>query len=275
MYSPILRPFTGTTAATPATSQWCIDQTMLQAPSLMVPGRKPTSGEPVEVDRTHWAGRHCIACVLPNGTPNDLVRENRWAEGSSALSYPVSSKGRVADVATSHFSDVLTINNNAALDVSRFTLMTLCTHVNASAAIEAGVIYKWGGFGSASYRLSADIRAGYDIRIRASVHDGTTTAETAFSASDIGLRNNWKTIAATYDGATLATWVDGAIDQTKATTLTPATNSAPIILGSSDAASRSFAGQFAYWYIFDRAFSESEMRSLTDDPYQILTIPGG
>src|SRR5947207_4020239 len=73
-------------------------------------------------------------------------------------------------------------------------------------------------------------------------------------------------IALTYDGATLKFYVNGVLDGTTATTLTPVTNANPVTIGAWQSVSlgviQHWAGRIDEVEIFDRALTVTEVGNI-------------
>ena len=76
--------------------------------------------------------------------------------------------------------------------------------------------------------------------------------------------NQWHHLAATYDGAEVNIYINGSLDVSDPTAVTPATNTKPLVFGSLGDNSRFFQGLIDEVEIFNRALSAAEIRAIFD-----------
>jgi hypothetical protein len=94
-----------------------------------------------------------------------------------------------------------------------------------------------------------------------------------------GLLGSWIHVAATYDGATIKLYVNGALESSLPAAITIAANTLPLALGAqvngSGTASRWFQGTMDDARLYDRALSDAEIAALAAPTTHTITASAG
>jgi hypothetical protein len=210
-----------------------------------------------------------IAVTVSNTGPTGMVAAYGFNEGSGTTTVDQSGSGNTGTLvgaswaATGKFGKALSFNGSSArvtipdspsLDLT--TGMTLMAWVNPTANTSwRTVVLK-----ETSNDLAYALYASSDTN-RPGVWMNTTSTQSVTGTAQLAL-NTWTNVAATYDGATLRFYVNGAQAGSKAVTPSMLVSGNPLQIGGNAVWGEYFAGLIDEVRVFNRALTASEISSL-------------
>lgn len=226
-----------------------------EMPELLIPRRKPT-GRTV-VDWSHPTARGCIGFWyfgIGDGKAVDVARGNHGDYEESLVVTP-----QYIDLDGTH--DRVRVPHADILDPAHITVITRIKPDDTIGTAE--FVRKGNNSGVEAYSF---LTIGTDCRFY--VYTGGFQY-----AGGITLTTNWQTLAGTYDGSTIISYLDGTQAGTQANTgdITGDPDS-DLMFGARPGSTvdRFFGGLIEYVVLFDRALSAGEVKSMYQNPYQFL-----
>lgn len=123
------------------------------------------------------------------------------------------------------------------------------------------------------YELSLSSNGKVFVRFNEASSGNTYRLDSSTSYPTDG--NTWMHVAATYDGTTIKLYINGVLDASVNKTLTIATNSIPLSLGSDDDYSAPMKGSLDDVRIYGRALTATEIQSLTSNVNYAPVVSAG
>ena len=167
-------------------------------------------------------------------------------------------------------NDLVDVHDSPSLEISGG--ITLAAWIKPNAVATQRVITK--DYGTANgYELSLSSSGHAFVRFDQATSGDTYRLDANASYPTDG--NTWVHLAATYDGATIKIYVNGVLDNSKATTFTIGTNNVDLGLGAdvgSGSGTNTLKGQMDEVRIYNRALSDQDIQALTVSPAQAPAI---
>ena len=166
-------------------------------------------------------------------------------------------------------NDLVDVHDSPSLDISGG--ITLAAWIKPNAVATQRVITK--DYGTANgYELSLSSSGHAFVRFNHATSGDTYRLDAKASYPTDG--NTWVHLAATYDGATIKIYVNGVLDNSKATTFTIGTNNVDLGLGAdvgSGSGTNTLHGQMDEARIYNGALSAQEIQALTVNQAPAIT----
>lgn len=230
--------------------------------------RQPTA--PVKVNPGHWAAHALLASFVPYAdVPLDLVTRRSWSRNGSPSLVPAS--GRWPSRAVSfpgdgagtelHWYGHPAFNPTKIIIVSRVTL-------HSPAGEDGHIVGREFASSNVPYTLTPK-------RADATVIQGMSFYDGAWRQSGVTTDINntgWRDVAGTYDGATLAYYVDGRLDASASYSGTLPSNTSDVFVGKYRT-ERGFDGEIEYVHFLDANKlnpSVALVKELQDEPYALF-----
>jgi len=190
------------------------------------------------------------------GNAQDLVGHYDGAQQNGAT-FGVGRVGQAFSL--DGIDDAIVVNNNAALNPASITIEAWVKPGGVPAGNIADVVTKWGFDATVDSYFLGLLNSGGVVRVLGGIGDGAT-GDSGFSGGAVAL-NTWSHIAATYDGATLKVFVNGAQVGSKALSGSLVTTNDPLKFGGNAVWSEWFKGRIDEVRVYKAARTQSQIAS--------------
>ncbi len=228
----------------------------------------PVMGNNTDTDTTSLPGGSCgsdptlVGCWLmeegsgstiidSSGSGNDgaLSGDPAWTTGVNGMALALDGSG-----------DYALVPDDASLDLAN--QLTLAAWIQPANSGTQYLVKKATQSGVDGYELSLASSGKIFTRLNQDTSGNTYRIDSTSDYSTDG--STWMHVAATYDGTTLRLYVDGQEENSMAATITIATNSLPLGIGTQSDGGSPLQGNLDEVRVYNRALSESEIQTLAD-----------
>ena len=230
----------------------------------------------------HLVGTHVIALdtdglvgawLFDDGKGETVTySSDNGLDGKIAKGKPKWSKGKFEGAMEFGGQDMVTVDDDNALDLEEFTIAAWVNIPKVSGAWQIIASKEHRGPTGRNYGLFGNINSGV-------VHYSFTTNASwkSFDAKTVVTDGDWHHIAGTYDGSDFKLYLDGAVDAQVSPGTKPDNHDNFLFIGGCDIGNYWMTGTIDEVVLYDRALSEKELNELIEDGMSVAldVQPGG
>ncbi|RKU17001.1 hypothetical protein C6503_11510 [Candidatus Poribacteria bacterium] len=193
-------------------------------------------------------------------------------DGKIAKGKPKWAKGKFGGAMEFGGQDMVTVDDDNALDLEEFTIAAWVNIPKVSGAWQIIASKEHRGPTGRNYGLFGHINSGV-------VHYSFTTNSgwKSFDAKTVVTDGDWHHVAGTYDGSDFKLYLDGAVDAQVAPGTKPDNHDNFLFIGGCDIGNYWMTGTIDEVVLYERALSEKELNELMEDGMSVAldVQPGG